>query len=164
MKDFDRAPLTRLSKRTAAIPFPEDIYAHNLISSVKEFLHDNFRGLASLEIVSTDSTIIKISTEYLAYTLKLLLKAIDGRAFVDIKANVNHLGLELRFEVDKQISISRKEEALIFSAATNAGFELYPSKDGFILRTKAVQKQLPAYVYATSPERIKQVFVNIFFE
>lgn len=163
MKDYDRTPLTRLSGRMPGIPTPEFLYAHDLLVSLKDFLYDNFRGLAALEIGDTDSAVVKISTEYLAYALKLLLKAINGRAFIDIKASVNMFGLELNFEIDTPVFISEKEQSLILSAASNAGFELSASKYGFTLHADAVQKQMATFVYANSPELTKRTLIRIFF-
>lgn len=164
MKDHDRTPLNRISGRTPGIPTLEFIYAHDLAVLLKEFLYDNFRGLAALEIGATDSSAVKISTEYLAYALKLLLKAIDGRAFVDIKASITLSGLELNFEIDTPVSILEKEQLLILSAASNAGFELRASKHGFTLHADAVQKQMATFVYANSPELTKRTLIRIFFE
>jgi hypothetical protein len=164
MKEYDRTPLTRLSGRSPGIPTLENLYAIDLVISLKEFLYENFRGLAALEIGSVDSTVVKISTEYLAYTLKELLKAIDGRAFVDIKASSTPSEFNLIFEIDTSVFITKKEQLLIFSAAKNAGFELHASKYGFTLRADAVQKQRAAFVYANSPELTKRTLIRIFFE
>ncbi len=164
MKAFDRTPLTRLSQKKPGIPSSECVYAFDVANALKDFLYDNFRGLASLEIDSTDSTVVKISTEYLAYAVKLLLKYVDGRSFVSIKASVSSSALDLRFDLDSSLSFAEKEQSSILSAVSNAGFEFCATSYGFSLRAKAAEKQAAAYVYANGPGAIKKALFKMFFE
>ena len=163
MKHLDTTPLSKLSEKSAGNLRQTSLYAHDVVIALKDFINDNFRGLAEVTIDKSDPTIIKISPEYLAYLTKLVLKYTNGEAFTTIKASVTSRGIDIAYETDSDITLTKSEQMDIVTAARTAGFDIFPINRGFLLYAPAEKKQGAAYVYANGTKWLHDIFNKTFF-
>jgi hypothetical protein len=107
MKKLDTSALSRITDPKLGIAYKKELYTHTVVLALEEFLSENFRGLIKVKYDKIENTIIKISAEYLAYLIKLLLRQADGRAFITVYASMTQGGLELSFEACSEAPMHR---------------------------------------------------------
>ena len=163
MKKLDTSALSRITDPKLGVAYKKELYTHTVVLALEEFLSENFRGLIKVKYDKIENTIIKISAEYLAYLIKLLLRQADGRAFITVYASMTQGGLELSFEADEELHFTEREQTSLISAAQSAGFYLSPSRRGFILKADAQPARGVAYVYAHDTYPLTYVFYKAFF-
>lgn len=133
---------------------------------IKEFIEENFRGLAEVEYDTSMNLSIMISPDYSAYFFKKLLSYIYGKAFVKIRVYTDDKQFNVEISSDTSLPISRQETNELIRQARNAGFEVY-SIDTSITMATPILKEASLSVYAIPVERgaqiIKQSFNSIFF-
>ena len=132
----------------------------------KEFIEENFRGLADVECEVSSNLSIMISPEFVAYFFKKLLSFIYGKTFVKIRFFTDYTRLNLEITSHSPLPIARHDMNELVRQARNAGFDVYAA-DRSISITTPILKEAALTVYALPTDlgtrTIKQCFDSIFF-
>lgn len=164
MKRPDKEKLKELSEKRPADPSLKDFSLIDVVSSLSEFIREHFRGLAEVSYDIQDTRKVKIAPEYLAYFLRLLLKEINGREFVKIKAFVFDGNLNVDIKFDNPVFIRREELAPLLLSAKDAGFYVTASENGFLLKAEVLDTVAAMFVYANDADTLKSILAKIFFD
>ena len=162
-KKLDPKPLDRLTNRIPDDPNMQIYSAADIVASTSEFIRENFRGLAEVTNRVDSILPVKISAEYFAYFIKLLLKYTKARSFLSIDAKTAFGELVLTVTPDEKLPFSYEEFAYLAHSAKNAGFAVAFTETHFILKAKYVNLAPTMYVYTGRINILNQTFKNIFF-
>ena len=134
--------------------------------ATKNFIEDNFPGLAEVKDDVYANFSILLNEEQLAQFLKLLLTSIYGRIFLKIHIFCDEKKLRVTITSDSPFPLDYEETNDIIRQARRAGFQLYQCDSGFSLAI-ALSKKVSMSVYAISADHgalmLKISFNDIFF-
>lgn len=164
MNASNKEKLKQLSDRRPADPALKEFSPIDVSSSLSAFVREHFRGLAEVSYDISDTKCVKIAPEYLAYFLRQLLRAVDAREFVKIKAFVSDGSLCFDIKFDNPISFTKEELAQLLLSAKDAGFYTTASEYGFLLKAEISQTAPTMFVYANDTDALKSIFAKIFFD
>ena len=132
----------------------------------KEFIEENFRGLAEVECEVSSNLSIMISAEFAAYFFKKLLSLIYGKTFVRIRVFTDYTRLNVEIVSPSTLPIARRDMNELIRQARSAGFDVYAA-DRSISIAAPILKEASLTVYALPTDlgvrTIKQCFGSIFF-
>lgn len=133
---------------------------------VKEFIEQNFAGLAEVECDIPVNLWILISSDYAAYFFKKLLTDIYGRIFLKISLLTDEKQLTITIKSDSPFPLDYYKTNELIRQARNAGCEILSADEGFVM-TIPILKEASLSVYAIPVDHcaqiIKRSFNNIFF-
>ena len=126
-KLYDAEPDSYSSKR---------IWTDDLVGQMKRFLDDYFYGAFDTDYHYDRDKQVIISVDGLSFILKLVFRAIYGRALLRISTELQGTKFALRLEFDK-VFLDEPTRVRIFDAAKKSGFEPVADERGLFLTAEA---------------------------
>lgn len=163
MDTIDITPLDRLSSAVPKSITKKRYSAFDIAGALSEFMYEEFKGLGEVTSRIKGTGCINISAEHLAYLLKLILKYVDGRFFLNITVTLDSGSFVIDISFDGNLELEFSEKTSIIAAAKGAGFEFLISDNRMSFRAKEYSKSPAMFVYAGDMQLFKRTLYKIFF-
>ena len=141
----------------------------SLSSGIEEFLSENFRGAISFESSENALTFLTISPDGLAHFFKVLLNAIFGNSVVNIHFHAESAEFRIYVSWKFNREFTEDELAELNGTAYLSGFSVLYSLSGEEVSMQSLSITMKSdplewvSLYATTSDKIKWAFKNVFF-
>ncbi len=164
MKKTDFSRKYKISDAVPTDPTMHRISLAVFAETLKSFLEENFAGAVKVDIHMNTKLecYASLSPEYVAYFCKLLLSYLHGKALLNVIVDCAQNELRVRFEIDREWLLDRRQTADLIRAARNARFDVTLSDCGLLL-TREVNMNYVYSIYAISTDILRAKLHEIFF-
>ena len=90
-------------------------------TSVREIVHEGFRGIAEVNVSVERNNKILLSTDYAALFFKMLFTYIFGRVYLKIDISEREDAIVIDISADDPLPLERREVNMLIKTARNAG-------------------------------------------
>ena len=155
--------LYRLSDAAPIDPSSKTIKGAAFAEAIKEFINENFRGIAEVETDIKSNGSVMICAEYTAFYFKTLLSFLHGRVYLNISIFEDDDALRMSITSNEDMPLTFEESNYLIKLARNAGMEIYP-EDRQIHLSLRYSEAARHGVYAISVADGKRVLLGKFYE
>ncbi len=152
-----------MSDRVPKNPIKKRFSVFDISTGLSEFIHENFRGLATVSTDISSTGYVTLSEEYMTYLFKLILKLVYGRflLYINISFDGDTLAFEIPFSEDLEISL--RECAEISAAANSSDLDIEILNSGIRIFAKSEKGARIMSVYAGNIHEFKSALNSMFF-
>ena len=165
MHSFDTSILNALSSADPQDASRQKVSTRDLSSAISDLLYRKFKGLAESDPPLMTEDFILISATQLAYFMRMLLKFVDGGAYLYIKYRYTDGLFVIDIESPDGIPLELSQKAILCSAASEAGFDFGFHTDRIRLSAELLSSRVRAMaIYERASVDLGMLFESVFFE
>lgn len=165
MYGIDTSILCKLNTSHPADTTPQKTSTRDISIAVHELLCRKFKGLAEAELTTDAEDFILISPTQLAYFLRMLLKFVDGDAYLRISYERTSECFIIKIKPSHPLNMELSQRATLCSAAISAGFDVDLSSEDILLYTDLLSTHPRVMsIYEKLSVDLELLFETVFFE